>query len=209
MNGIMKLDRFGAVAPDRDRRPPPGWFQSGLKWVESHLPRTFAARLAALEPFIDRSRQDAPSHGTVHLRNGDRIAIEIDAENGAYLRDDLRKWGSEDIGRVAWFETIDGCLLGLNLTQVTRICWGPPAPAAAEAAAWDRDHVVVHFDNGETIALPRIGGEKIGLLRGATIANRGRAGFHVLPAEQNEQMSINLDTLTYVTMPAIWLDDDS
>lgn len=135
----------------------------------------------------------------VRLRNGDEFVAAVDAKNEAYLYACLD--GSSDTARVAWFETTDGCFIGLHLAHINAIFWSPPGSAAPKATAWDRDHLVVHFADKQSLELARISGDDIERLRRATISKHHATAFHTLWGRQNNSVSISIDTMTYITMP--------
>ena len=142
---------------------------------------------------------------TVRLRNGDEFVVAIDAKNEAYLYACLG--GSSDSARVAWFQTTDGCLIGLNLVHINAIFWSTPGSAAPKPTAWDHDRLVVHFTDTPCIELGWISGDDIERLRQATISKHHATAFHTLRGRQNDPVSISIDTMTYITLPAVWLGD--
>ena len=143
---------------------------------------------------------------TVRLRNGDEFVVAIDAKNEASLYACLG--GSSDSARVAWFQTTDGCLIGLNLAHINAIFWSTPGSAAPMATAWDHDRLVVHFTDTPSIELGWISGDDIERLRQATISKHHATAFHTLRGQQNDPVSISIDTMTYITLPAVWLGND-
>jgi hypothetical protein len=142
---------------------------------------------------------------TVHLRSGDEFVVAIDAKNEAYLYACLG--GSSDSARVAWFQTTDGCFIGLNLAHINAIFWSTPGSAAPMATAWDHDRLVVHFTDTPCIELGWLSGDDIERLRQATISKHHATAFHTLRGQQNDPVSISIDTMTYITLPAAWLGD--
>ena len=148
------------------------------------------------------------SYATVELRNGQAFLLALDPERSAYLRDCLKERGARGRPDLVWFETVDGCLVGLNLDQVNLVSWGGAGIDAAARIDWDHAHVVVHFADGEPVALARINGDEIDRLRGASLPNRRRPPFYTLRAPDDAEVAINFEPLTYVTMPAAWLDDE-
>ena len=81
-------------------------------------------------------------------------------------------------------------------------------PAASGPTAWDRAHLVLHTVDREPVRLPRVPGDEIDRLRGATICRQG-GRFFTLGAGRECPASFSLDSMTYVTLPSSWLDDDT
>ncbi len=154
------------------------------------------------------ARPPVRSLATVNFHNGESFTVVLDDENGPYLDECLRERRVPGTAHVVWFETVDGCLVGVNLDQVNLISRGGAGLAAPGAGGWDRDHVILHFADKQPVALPRIDGDEIDRLRGATLLNRRRAPYHSLPGQADGRVSINLDQVTYITLPASWLDDE-
>jgi hypothetical protein len=193
---------------------PVGWLRNRRTWITNHLARAPGidippSGLAAERPQANpASTPEARVHAlaTVRLRNGDEFVVAIDAKNEAYLYACLG--GSSDSARVAWFQTTDGCLIGLNLAHINAIFWSTPGSAAPKATAWDHDRLVVHFTDTPSIELGSISGDDIERLRQATISKHHATAFHTLRGRQNDPVSISIDTMTYITLPAVWLDED-
>jgi hypothetical protein len=190
---------------------PVGWFRNGRRWVANCLARTpgkhvppfdsAAKRSGAIPVAIPEARVHALA--TVRLRNGDEFVVAVDEANEAYLYACLG--GSSDSARVAWFETTDRCLVGLHLAHLNAIFWSPPSSAAPAATEWDHGHLVVHFADKEAIELARISGDDILRLRRATISKHRATAFHTLQGRSSDPVSVSIDTMTYITMPAAWL----
>jgi hypothetical protein len=191
-----------------------GWFRNGRRWVANCLARTPGKHLPPFDLAAERSRAypvstpEARVHAlaSVRLRNGDEFVVAVDEANEAYLYACLG--GSSDSARVAWFETTDRCLVGLNLAHLNAIFWSPPPSAAPGATAWDHDHLVVHFADKQAIELLRISGDDIHRLRRATISKHRATAFHTLQGRSSDLVSVSIDTMTYITMPAAWLAED-
>jgi hypothetical protein len=179
-----------------------GWYRSGPKG-------TAGRRLAPISgPFAPSktAERTVTKSAAVHFHNGETLVFTVDRENEAYLYSCLH--GSADSARIAWFETVGGCLVGLNLTQVDAVFWydaGPTAPATAE---WDPMRLVVHFADKEEITLHQITGAAIDKLRGATLSKHRATAFCTLRGRDDAPVSISIDNTTYMTMPAEWLSED-
>jgi len=132
---------------------------------------------------------------TIALHNGETFAVALDEENGSYLERCRGERGAPGYAHVVWFETIDGWLIGLNLDHVKAISWASAEPQSPGLNAWDRGHVTMNFATGQRSALPRMSGDEIDRLRGATLMNRRKPPYA-------------FDKVTYITMPAAWLDDE-
>jgi hypothetical protein len=141
---------------------------------------------------------------TFHLRMGEAMLVEVDGENHDYICGCLAE-GCESVGFM-WFETTDGCLRGINLSHVDAVNWKATGSGAADPLSWRHDCVTLRFSDETSMELPRITGETIEYLKGATIRAR-RKPFHLLSYADGRTVSINLETLMSVTMPAAWLDE--
>lgn len=126
------------------------------------------------------------------LATGETLTVAVDDENRAYIRGWLARAGA---AAFIWFETADGCLVGINLAHV--------ADAAelgrTESSPWSRDCVVLRFSDGGLQQLPKITGETIDYFQGASIG----AAQH-RPDCCGE---IDFERLMCVTLPAAWLDE--
>jgi hypothetical protein len=148
----------------------------------------------------------APTLAALHLRNGETLVVAVDEKNEAYLYSCLH--GSADTARIAWFETVDRCLIGLNLEQLNAVFWYQPGSTAPAATEWDPIQLVVHFADKEAIALHQITSDTIGRLRGATLSKHRGTAFCTLRGRDDSPVSISIKNMTYITMPAIWLDEN-
>jgi hypothetical protein len=110
--------------------------------------------------------------------------------------------------RFIWFETVDGCLVGVNPAHVDAVGWYAADPNAPVQSPWKRDCVVARFSDGASMQLPEIRGQAIEYLKGATIRAHHRNSFYLLSDANGRAVSINLETLMCVTMSALWLDAD-
>ena len=140
---------------------------------------------------------------TLRLRNGEELVAELDRENADYISDCLAE--GYDALRFMWFETIDGCLVGVNLAQLDAVAWN----TASARSSWKQGVIVMRFTDGTSMELPRITGDAIDYLKGATLRTQRGKLFHLLGCPDGQTVSINLATLLYVTLPAAWLDSDS
>ncbi len=138
----------------------------------------------------------------LRFRDGAEIALDIDAENGSYLRDCFRRPGK---ARFAWFETRDGFLIGANLAALAAIDWPPAAAATPADRRLDRDHLVLRFGDGRAHLLSPIAGDDIDRLRGATLCD------HADPPDYAcaDLASIPVETLVLATLPSAWMDADT
>jgi hypothetical protein len=193
---------------------PVGWLRNRRKWIANHLARAPGMDVPPSDLAAERSQANPASTpearvhalATVRLRNGDEFVVAIDEAHEAYLYACLG--GSSDSARVAWFETTDGCFIGLNLAHINAIFWSPPGSAAPGATAWDHHHLVVYFADKQAIELARISGDDIQRLRQATISKHRATAFHTLQGRWSDPVSVSIDSMTYITMPAAWLDED-
>lgn len=131
------------------------------------------------------------------LRTGETLKVEVDHENHEYLRG----WLKPGAGAFVWFETADGCLMGVNLAHAEEI--------AAEAGAplvWSREQLTLRFSDGASMRLPKIAGATIDYLQGATIRAGHGAPLYALRCG-GETVSLDLASLACVTLPAAWLDE--
>lgn len=185
---------------------PRGWFGTSRVWIAEHFARTPIMRSSIANSPPEKL---APAAGiaskvvTVHLHNGKEFVVAVDAKNEAYLYSCLN--GSNDTARVAWFETVDGCFVGLNIAQINAVFWHVVGPTMQNSTAWDRSLLMVHFADKENIALEQVSGEEIARLRGASMSKHRFTQFHTLHG-RGEDVSINIETITHVTMPLAWLD---
>jgi hypothetical protein len=143
---------------------------------------------------------------TLRLRTGEEIVVEVDGENQDYICGCLA--GGPEAVRFMWFETADGCLLGVNLAHVDAVAWNAAEPDAPDRSPWRRDCAAMRFSDGTSMQLPEIAGEAIEYLEGATIQAHRRQAFYLLRYADGRAVSINLETLMCVAMPATWLDVD-
>ena len=139
----------------------------------------------------------------LRFRDGAEIAVDLDAENGSYLRQCFRRPGR---ARFAWFETRDGFLVGANLAAIAAIDWPPPGAAATPAdTRLDRDHLVLRFSDGRAQRLSPIAGDDIDRLRGATLRDHGDPPDYACAS----LASIPVETLVLATLPSAWMDADT
>jgi hypothetical protein len=148
-----------------------------------------------------RRAQAADVQAVLHFRDGDRLAVDVDAENGGYLRTLFERRGRR---RFDWFETTDGFLIGADLAAVEAIDWLPPAAAPA-ASPLDGDHLVLRFSDGYELQLSQITADDIDRLRGVTICDRTGKSFELEDAV-DPPPPIPVETLVLVTLPARWMD---
>lgn len=176
--------------------------------VASGQPRWLAELVAACArnglPALRLSRRNgdaAPQRIAFRLRTGERFAVDLDDENHDYLRGWLRR---ERTPVFVWFETADGCLVGLNLAHVEEMAAG--AGASGGRLSWTRDGVTLRFADGTSRELPKIAGEAIDYFQGATLRVSCGERQHSLRCT-GETVTVDLGTLSCVTLPAAWLDE--
>lgn len=173
------------------------------KWL-ADLVAACRRRGIPLGPLGRRTAGSAPLGGwpvALRLRTGETLRVEVDDENHDYIRGWLKPGCAPAF---IWFETADGCLMGINLAHVEEAVSGAAEPA--NPSPWNRDRVVLRFSDGASMQLPKITGETIDYLQGATIrAPRGEHLYGLCCG--GETVSLDLDTLMCVTLPAAWLDD--
>lgn len=146
------------------------------------------------------------SAATFHLRTGEVVCVEVDEENDEYIRGCLAE-GSGAVG-LLWFETTDGCFRGINLAYVDAVNWTAAGSLATDPRSWRHDCITMRFSDGTSMELPRITGDTIEYLKGATIRAHKKP-FHLLSCADGRSVSINCENLMSVTMPATWLDEDN
>jgi hypothetical protein len=146
---------------------------------------------------------DAASRAVLHFRNGERLVVDVDAENGSHLRAPFERPGKR---RFDWFETTDGFLVGADFAEVAAIEWLPPAAAAPEASPLDDDHLVLRFSDGHALRLSQIAADDIDRLRGATICHRAGNPFQLGECAGARAVSVRVETLALATLPARWMD---
>src|SRR5581483_7177966 len=78
-----------------------------------------------------------------HLRTGEEIVFEVDKENKDYIYGCLAK-RSKTL-HFMWFETGDGCLVGINLAATDAVGWMSGDVDASVRSPWKRDCVVMRF----------------------------------------------------------------
>jgi hypothetical protein len=187
-----------------------GWCRNSRMRMASHFGRRVVTWLPPASEQAQASpaavKKATPKLAAVHFRNGEALLVAVDEKNEAYLYSCLH--GSADTARIAWFETVDGCFVGLNLSQLNAVFWYQPDLMAPAAAEWDPTRFVVHFADKEAIALRQITGDAIDKLRGATLSKHRATAFCTLRGRADAQVSISIENMTYITMPATWLDED-
>jgi len=165
-----------------------------------------------VETLLTRRRWQGAINGVsssaVQFRLGpvETLVVELDEENAHYIRRRLAV-DYEPAGFI-WFETTDGCQRGINLAHVDAVNWKPQGTRTADPLSWRRDCVSLRFSDGAVMELPKIVGETIEYLKGATLRMR-RKPFHIVHYADGRTVSINLQNLVWVTMPAAWLDEAS
>jgi hypothetical protein len=139
----------------------------------------------------------------IHLRNGAEFAVPLDAESEAHLQCCLE--GSSDTPRFAWFETTETCLVGLNMAQVNAVFWHHPNTMTPKPTDWDHDELIVHFADRETISIHHISEDRIRRLQEATLSKHRATAFHTVRGQHDDPVSIGLENVTHITMPAVWI----
>jgi hypothetical protein len=187
-----------------------GWCRSGRKRMASHFARTAVAwsppASENAQPSPAVVKRPTPKMAAVHFRNGEALVVAVDEKNEAYLYSCLH--GSADTARTAWLETVDACFIGLNLAQLNAVFWYQPGSTAPVAAEWDPARLVVHFADKEAIALHQVTVDTIDRLRAATLSKHRATAFCSLHGQDDAPVSISIENMTYITMPATWLHED-
>lgn len=143
------------------------------------------------------------ARAVLRFRDGAEIAVDIDAENGSYLRQCVRRPRK---ARFAWFETRDGFLIGANPAAIAAVDWPPPgATTTAADTRLDRDHLVLRFSDGRAQLLSPIAGDDIDRLRGATLCEHGDPPDYTSAS----LASIPVERLVLATLPSAWMDADA
>jgi hypothetical protein len=216
MPGQPRTHHFPATCfPDKDQAGSNrDWFQYGRRWIAHCAVRVSAGHVPPLEATSQNFRGNlALAAGipvklaAIHLRNGQECVFAVDAQNEAHLDYCLKR--SRDTSRVAWFKTVDECLVALNLSQLNAVVWYRPGPVAPKCTAWERRQFTAHFADRATIALQQISSTAIERLREATLSKRGVTAFHLLKGRQDDPVSISIENMTCITMPAAWLCRDA
>jgi hypothetical protein len=151
-----------------------------------------------------RDQRAAPVATRVALsfRDGERLVVDVDAENGSYLRAAFARRGRRSFD---WFETRDGFLIGIDLAAIEAIDWHPPAAPAPELSPLDRHHLALRFGRGAVERFEQIAPEDIDRLRGVTIG--GCAGKRFAPdGAGSPAASVALQGLELATLPVFWMD---
>jgi hypothetical protein len=171
----------------------------------------------ALDWMLPRGRPTVPEVGSravLHFRDGSELVVDVDVENGSSLRDSFEPrifWfqrGNRNKRDFAWFETINGFLIGVDLAFVSAIEWLPAGIAAPAATPIDRDHLVLRFRDRPALRLSQVFWDDIARLRGATIGKRRGDPFKLTACFGPRVASIVTGTLTLATLPAAWMDVD-
>jgi hypothetical protein len=139
------------------------------------------------------------------LCTGETFVVDLDEENADYIRGRLAV--DYDSAGFIWFETTDGCLRGINLAHVDAVNWKSQGTKTADPLSWRHDCVSMRFSDGAAMELPKTVGETIEYLKGATLRMH-RKPFHLVRYADGRTVSVNLQNLVWVTMPAAWLDED-
>jgi hypothetical protein len=175
-------------------RPLSRWLRRSRKSFADRVARASAIRVLPNAPIDELShhRSDAATRAlklaAIHLRNGEEFAVIADVENEAYLYNCLQ--GSSDTPRIGWFKTVDGSFVGLNASQVNAIFWYSPDTTAMWPTGFNPENLIAHFFDKESIALPRITGDEIDRLRGATMSkHRGTAFFTLVTTRPYRSIS--------------------
>jgi hypothetical protein len=180
---------------------PRAWLRYGRKWIADHFP---PLDLTGESDPACVSGVQSPAQAVIHLHNGERLVVAVDKRNEAYFYRCLQ--GLRDAARVSWFETIDGCLVGLNIAQVNVVFWGSERPTTPRPTECNPDQLAVHFADKASITLPRISDTQIEQLREATVSRHRARAFFTLRGQRGDPVSISLQTMTYISMPAAWVD---
>lgn len=143
------------------------------------------------------------ARAVLRFRDGGHLAVDVDAENGGYLGDCFRRPNRR---RFAWFETMDGFLVGADLAALAAIDWLPAAAAAPEPARLDRDRLVLRFSDGRALHLGQIAADDIDRLRGAAISARAGSPLQLAEGAAGQPASIPVERLVLATLPAAWMD---
>jgi hypothetical protein len=185
-----------------------GWYRDGRNWLASHLMQNAEERVSANLRLVCPVPAPPLVAKLIEVRfgNGHRFVAAVDAKAEAYLYCCLH--GSADSARAAWFETIGGCLVGINLAQVHAIFWFHADAVAPPTTDWDCSRLTVHFADRETIVLPQIGGQAIADFRQATLSKHRATPFCTLRDGYLAAVSVSIGSMTYVTMPVAWLAKD-
>jgi len=186
-----------------------GWCRNGRGRIAGHFAQTADVWLPATPehaPALAAVKRAAPKLATVRFCNGEVLVVAVNEKHEAYLYSCVH--GSADTPRIAWFETIDGCFIGLNLAQLNAVFWHQPGSTAPAASDWDPTRLVVHFADKQAIALHQITGDSIERFRGATLSKHRATTFCKLCGQDDAAVSISIENMTYITMPASWLGKD-
>lgn len=146
---------------------------------------------------------DAGMRAVLRFSSSDRLAVDVDAENGGHLRALLHEQGRRGFD---WFETTGGFLVGIDLATVTAVDWLPPAAIMPAASPLDSDHLVLRFRDGHDLRLTQIAADDIDRLRGATICSHGSRIFRLGECRGLPAMAIPVTTLVLATLPVHWMD---
>ncbi len=153
-------------------------------------------RRAAAEPA-------AEARAVLHFHGGERLVVDVDAENGGHLRAGFDRRGKRPFD---WFETTDGFLIGVDLAAIEAIDWQSPAAPAPAASRLDRDHLVLRFGSGDALRLSQIAADDIDRLRGATVCGHAGGRFRLEERAGGPAAAIPLEGLLFATLPGPWMD---